>query len=296
MNTDSILTTLLAAAAFLKNAAKNVATQAVADAYSVAKNYLCAKLRSDPEATQAVELATAKPESLLRKAVLAETCADHGLERDPELAEHIEKLAAMLPAFTTSHVAQTVEVSGRGNSVRVAGRDLIHTAKFVRRNTITPDERHMSFAQREELRALIREVAQRLAGNDGEADFAAVHRRLQWRFQVTSYLLLPAEKFEEAMSFLKQLRAMNRARLRRRDPDTYTRDLCRTIFAAARELGWEHAHICQFAVTDLGLLNEITSLKELTPFQLRKLAAKLQRAVRSQRTRQTAAAESATAD
>ncbi len=287
MNTDSILSTLLEAATFLKHAAQTVATQAVADAYTAVKNYLLAKLRLDPEAGQALELATAKPESLLRKAVLAEACTDHGLERDEELAALVEKLAAIFPIGNASHVSQTVEVSGRGNSVQVAGRDLIHTSKLVRRNTITPDDRHVSFAQRECLRVLIREVAQRLAAEKGEANFAAVHRRLQQRFQITSYLLLPSDKFEEAMSILKQLRAMNRAGLRRRDPNAYARDLYRTIFAAAREIGWKHERVCQFATAELDLSNEITTLKQLAPFQLRKLAAKLMRALRSQRTMAT---------
>ena len=106
-------------------------------------------------------------------------------------------------------------MSGSGNSVQVAGRDLIHTAKHIQRNTITPDERHLSVEQREQVQAVVSELAARLAGNDGAPNFAGAHRMLQRRFNVASYLLLPREKFAEALAFLKQQRAIHRSRLQR---------------------------------------------------------------------------------
>jgi hypothetical protein len=283
MTTDSILSTLLTAAAFLKHAAQSVATSAISDAYSATKRCLQRKFTRDPEASHALELATAKPESLLRKSLLAETCEPHALANDSELTTLTQKLTALLPPGETTRASQTVDVLGSGNAVHVAGRDLIHTAKLVRRNTITPDERHVNFAQRETLRTLIREVAQRLANDDGEAAFASVHGQFQARFQIASYLLLPATEFEAARSFLRQLRARHRTRLRRNNPVACAREQWRTIFAAARELGWEHARVCQFAAEKLGLPETPTSLKTLSISQRQKLAEKLLRAVRSQR-------------
>src|SRR5882762_5453522 len=98
MTTESILSTLLAAAAFLKHALEDVAGQSIKDAYAAAKTYLLKKFSANAEATRALEMATDKPESLLRKAVLAEETADSGLERDAELVRLIERLAAVLPA------------------------------------------------------------------------------------------------------------------------------------------------------------------------------------------------------
>jgi hypothetical protein len=61
MQTESIFSTLLARAAFLKHAVQGVASQAVWDAYEAAKSYLRKKFAANPDATRALELATANP-------------------------------------------------------------------------------------------------------------------------------------------------------------------------------------------------------------------------------------------
>jgi len=170
-------------------------------------------------------------------------------------------------------------VSGCRNVVQVAGRDLIHTAKHIQRNTITPDERHLPVAQREQVRAVIGELAARLAGDDGAPNFAGAHRMLQRRYNVASYLLLPREKFAEALAFLKQQRAIHRSRLLRRNPVAYRNDFFRAIFAGARELGWEGERVYQFATEALALGRPVASLKELGPVQLKSLAGAIQRQV-----------------
>jgi hypothetical protein len=86
MQTESIFSTLLAAAAFLKHAVQGVASQAVRDAYGAAKTYLRKKFAANPDAARALELATEKPESLIRKALLVEDSALSALDRDSELA------------------------------------------------------------------------------------------------------------------------------------------------------------------------------------------------------------------
>ena len=282
MQTESIFSTLLAAAAFLKRTVHDVASQSVRDAYEAVKSYLQEKFGANPEATRALELATAKPESLVRKALLAEEIASSRLDHDPELARLIERLAALLPPMGDV-VRQNVRVTGDGNCVQIAGRDLIHTEKFVRRNTITPDERHLSVEQRDRIREVAGELADRLAGDDGEANFAAVHQMLQRRFQVASYLLIPRSRYDEALSFLRQHRAINRSRLRLRNPVAYANDLYRAIFAGARELGWNGEQVYRFATEKLALKRPLSSLKALGFVQLKSLAAAVQREVRAKR-------------
>jgi hypothetical protein len=282
MQTESILSTLLAGAAFLKHAVQNVASQAVRDAYEAAKTYLRKKFVANPDATRALELATEKPESLIRKALLAEESAASNLGSDSELSRLIENLAAVLPPPANA-VSQNVRVAGHRNVVQVAGRDLIHTEKLVRRNTITPDESHLTVEQRERVREVAGELADRLAGDDGEANFAAVHRMLQRRFQVASYLLIPRIRYDEALSFLRQHRAINRSRLRGRNPVAYQNDFYRTIFAGARELGWGGERVYRFATGKLALKTAVASLKTLGPVQLKTLAELIQREVRTMR-------------
>lgn len=282
MPTESIFCTLLAAAAFLKHAVQGVASQAVHDAYEAAKTYLRHKLATNSDAARALELATEKPASLVRRALLVEESAADGLDRDPELARLITILAAVLPPPAET-VSQNVRVNGHRNVVQVAGRDLIRTEKVVRRNTITPDERHLTVEQRERIRAVVGELADRLAGEEGEANFAAVHRMLQRRFQVSSYLLIPSSRYEEALSFLRQHRAINRAHLRCRNPLAYQNDLYRAIFAGARELGWDREQVYRFSAEKLELKTAVTSLKALGPVQLKTLAGVIQREVRTMR-------------
>ncbi|HVZ64192.1 MAG TPA: ORF6C domain-containing protein [Lacunisphaera sp.] len=282
MQTESILSTLLAAAAFLKHAVQGVASQAVRDAYEATKTYLRKKFVAKPDATRALELATEKPESLIRKALLAEESSSSNLGNDPELSRLIENLAALLPPPANA-ANQNVRVTGHRNVVQVAGRDLIHTTKLVRRNTITPDEGHLTVEQRERIREVAGELADRLAGDDGKANFAAVHRMLQRQFQVASYLLIPRIRYDEALSFLRQHRAINRSHLRGRNPVAYQNDFYRAIFAGARELGWHGEQVYRFATEKLALKTPVVSLKALGPTQLKAVAELIQRELRTMR-------------
>ncbi len=282
MQTELILSTLLAAAAYLKHPIQDVACESIKDAYHAAKAYLTKKFGERSQAANALELATAKPESLLRKSVLVEESVSANLNKDPELVRLIERLAKLLP--TTAVIAgHHVQVSGQGHHVAVAGRDLIHTERIVRRNAITPDERHLTIAQRDRLRAVAGELAVRLAGTNEHGGVAAVHSMLQRHFQVPSYLLIPRERYSDALSFLSQQRAIHRSRLRNHDPVAYANDLYRAIFAGARELGWDGGRVYQFAAEKLTLKIPLASLKELGPVQLKALAEAVQRAVRAKR-------------
>ena len=208
MQTKTIIGRLLAAAAFLKKPAQEIASQAIKDAYRATKAHLQKMLSANPDAVDALDLATEKPESLVRKALLVEESASVDLAGDAELARLIRELAELL-SLSGEMVAQNVRVTGRENRVQVAGRDLINTEKFIERNAITPDERHLTVEQKEELQSLISELAARLAGRDGSPNFAAMHRMLQRRFNVASYLLIPKEQFAEALAFLKQQRTVH---------------------------------------------------------------------------------------
>lgn len=278
MQTETIFATLLTAAAFLKKPVQDLVTGSLRDAYDATKAHLRKKFGENSEAANALDLATAKPESLIRKALLVEESASSGLGMDGVLHGLVERLSSLIPA-SVQVAGPCVRVSGCRNVVQVAGRDLIHTAKHFQRNTITPDERHLPVAQREQVRAVIGELAARLAGDDGAPNFAGAHRMLQRRYNVASYLLLPREKFAEALAFLKQQRAIHRSRLLRRNPVAYRNDFFRAIFAGARELGWEGERVYQFATEALALGRPVASLKELGPVQLKSLAGAIQRRV-----------------
>ena len=282
METDSIFATLLAAAAFLKKPMQEVASHSLKDAYDAAKAYLLRKLGESSEAGRALEFATAKPESLARRALLAEEGCSVDLGRDLELARLVEGLAALLPPVDCFG-GQNVRVNGQGNKVQVAGRDILTAARRVQRNAITPDDRHLTIEQRAGIRAVVAELAGRLVGEDSEPNFAAAHRMLQRRFKVASYILIPRESFADALAFLKQQRAINRGRLLRRNPVAYRNDFFRAIFAGGRGLGWGGEQVYQFATAHLGLKRPVGSLKELGARQLKSVAEAMQRKVAGSR-------------
>lgn len=280
MQREEFIHTLLSAAAFLKTPLEALASQSLKDAYSGAKAYLAGKLGLGSSASQALDLALEKPESETRKSLLVEESA--GLEMDPELTRLGEALAALLPA-NGNEVRQSVRVAGRGNHVQVAGGDIITTTRQVRRNILTPSEGHLAASRRKELGALIAQVADRFAGEDGRPRFGAVHAMLQQRFGVVSYLMIPADKFGEAVSFLQRQRAIHCSRLRRRNPAAYRLDFLRTIHARRLALGWLKPQVYAFATEKLGLKKPLTSLLALGPIQLKALAELMRHASQNHR-------------
>lgn len=193
MNTATIITTLLAAAAWLKEPAHAVASQALRDLYDATKYCLKRKFAPLPDAGKALELAVEKPTSVARQSLLIEEASRADLPADEELQSPVRRLSALLPL--TSFATQGVHVEGSGNEVKVAGRDLIVTERHVRRVAITPDERHLMHEQRRRLLEAIHELAERLASPNGWPNLAAVHAMLQRRFGVPSYLLIARERW-----------------------------------------------------------------------------------------------------
>ena len=276
MQTEAIITTLLTAAACLKKSLHTVASDSLETAYEAARNYLRRKFGEESEAAKALELATEKPETPVRKALLTEESASANLENDPEMKRLIERLAALVPE-SSRPAWQHVRVGGQGNTVQVAGRDLVTTTRHVLRNAITPDDRHLSVEQRRKISTLIAALAERLASEKGRPNFAAAHARLQQQFNVTSYLLIPAEGYEEALGFLRRQCAIHRSHLRSRNPIAYQNDFFRSIHARREKLGWDKSQLHQFAAAKLALRKPIVSLKELGPMQLKSLAEFMQR-------------------
>ncbi len=276
MHTETIVSTLLATAAWLKEPAHAIASQGLRDLYAAAKYYLKRKFAGSRPASAALESAIEKPTSPGRKAVLIEEAEPFDLEADPEILKLTMRLAELLPSHANVAV-QNVKVEGNGNQVKVAGRDLIVTERHVQRNTITPDERHLMHDQRSRLLPLMHDLAERLAGKDGEPNLAAVHRMLQRKFEVPSYLLIPRERYAEVLAFLNQRRAMRREAFNRRNPDAVRQDLFRAIFSRATELGWTRHEVYAFARERLELPVAIASLKRLGFCELRALLQQMRR-------------------
>ncbi len=275
MQTDAIISTLLSAARFLKKPVQEIASQSLRDAYTAAKNHLGKKFGENSEAARALGLATEKPESAARKALLIEETAARELETDAELARLIARLIELLPDGVNA--GQKIHVAGRNNRIQVAGHDIINTERNVHRSQITPDARHIDGAQKKKLQPVIADLADRLAGEDGKRRFGAVHSMIQRKFKVSAFALIPKERFEEVLNFLNQQRAIQRSRLRHRNPAAYQQDFFRAIHARCSALGWDKSQLHQFAAEKLGLKRPLVSLRELGTIQLKSVLESMNR-------------------
>lgn len=275
MQTDTLISTLLSAAAFLKEPVRAMASQSLRDVYEAMKYYLRRKFGVPSRGATALEMATDRPHATGSKALLVDETDAAGLHHDPELIRLAETLKSLLAAVDAPSIGD-VHVNGDGNRVQVAG-SIVNTERHVTRNTITPDERHVTPGECAELRRLIAEVADRMADDSGAPNFAAVHRMLQRRFAVASYLLIPRELFVDALAFLKQVRGRHRRALRRRNLAAFEADLFRTIHARGRQLGWNRERVFRFAAEKLGRHRPFDSLRELGPNQLATVAELLRR-------------------
>lgn len=103
--------------------------------------------------------------------------------------------------------------------------------------------------------------------------FAQTWTSFKNRFNVTSYHLLPKEKFNEALSWLKkQIAYKHRPKLRKVNNAEWKKAVYGAIYAKAQnELRMDKLALYEFASEKLKLKFPITSLKELSDARLKKL-------------------------
>jgi hypothetical protein len=189
------------------------------------------------------------------------------LDEDGELHCLIEELGRHLAKSVPD---QSVHITGTRNQVQIAGHDLVVTQRHVTRYPITPDERHLTGDQAAQVRKSIGAVAAGMSEN-GQPNFAAVHRMIQDRFNVVTYSLIPRGEFEAALAFLAQQRAICENRNSHAQPVAFRNSYYRAIYARARELGWDTPRILRFAEARLTLSKPLHTLKELGSQQLKTL-------------------------
>lgn len=148
------------------------------------------------------------------------------------------------------------------NNIQVNG-DYIQTRKIVQKKEIVYDkDYHITDEQALNIRNLIHKIAEETS------DYPGAYRILYNHFGITSYKTLPKEKYDEAISWLKKNIAINRNKLKKKNPEQWRKDMYKSIHAKANELGID---IHEYANSVLKLKNPIVSLTELSDARLRKL-------------------------
>ncbi len=158
------------------------------------------------------------------------------------------------------------------NNVQVIGGNYIVTEKVIEKTEVKHDaELHISDAQAYEIQSRVKKIAESLSGSS-QNSYAASYVAFNKKFKLTSYKLLPKDKFNEAIKWLDKQIAINRPKLQKVDKEQYRKDMYRSLNARANQLKID---IHKFANTELNLKKPISSLKELSDTRLRKLYEKL---------------------
>lgn len=165
-----------------------------------------------------------------------------------------------------------------------AGRDVLQAAgdinlnkKEVIRPVIPREPHHITEAQAADIRQRLAELGERDEKAGRGPTYGAWMNRFKDKFEVASYARLDARQFDDAISWIKQQKAMNRSRLRRPSNKAWREEHYTIIYGCVGTLKWDKPQLYQFAFEKLELKKPIKSLKELGEQNLEKLAGIVRR-------------------
>ena len=99
--------------------------------------------------------------------------------------------------------------------------------------------------------------------------------KLYKKYGITKYSLLPKEKFEGAMKWLRKEVAVSRKILKENTPIEWRKTQYASINARGRQMGMDREALLIYATKVLGLVNTLSSLKDLEDDLLQKLYNKM---------------------
>ena len=186
-----------------------------------------------------------------------------------------------------AHVGQSqikVAQESKGNynlQVGVNQGTIIKTEKLVKKiDVMTNPEIHITQEQAKQILDNINKIVEinEQAGKfedpkDKGKYFSQIWTSFKNRFKVTSYHLLPKDKFEEALTWTqKQITFQHRPKLRLGNNPQWKKDIYGAIYAKAQnELRLDKQGLYEFATDKLKLKEPISSLKDLSDTRLNKL-------------------------
>jgi TIR domain len=166
--------------------------------------------------------------------------------------------------------------------------------RFSIRHEIKPGPEHITPSQRAEINERLKELGEReamVAVNKKFPEGPQTPEQEKESKDITSrcfrflradfnrqvndgqpYHLLPSEKYEEALTWLAQRKAIKRPSLRRVDNELWRRDYERIIWGGMRDKKWQKQDVYDYAIQREIVDKSITSLKELGEQKLQALA------------------------
>jgi hypothetical protein len=156
------------------------------------------------------------------------------------------KLIELVRKAAPSEPPQSVQITGHGNIVG-HGNTVIHAPIVRPRNVIDPRASDLTEAQKLKLRDLVNDwvnAYNTIRVRAKPLTYGAAWSSFQRKFRITSYHLLPADRFDEACAWLKTQRARidNMKTAPRRDPAWRARQIAYIKARCKNQLGDEYRY------------------------------------------------------
>lgn len=161
--------------------------------------------------------------------------------------------------------------AGHRSTIINAGGDVNYNTRVTRKNVVQPGPQHVSSEQALAIRTRIVELAELEASSGQKLNPGRWYNKLYDAFGVTSYLLVPASRYDDAIAWIQQQGALLRPKLRRSNNPKWRNSLYAGIWARAQEVGLSREAVHVFAGSVLGISPPPTSLSDLRERQLKRL-------------------------
>jgi hypothetical protein len=204
--------------------------------------------------------------------------------KETDCCQKLRFLLTTEPIHGSSTAAVIQTVSGNDNIVANASQgDININQKKIFRPKVIRESGDISETTAFEIQDLIKQLAQtdEMAGKP--PSYGEWQQRLKNRYKVASYRKLTVEQGEQAIRWLKQELGRKLPNLRRKNNKEWRQRIYKGIWAAARELGLDKPQVYQFALEQLELKKQISSLTELGEQNLESLRDKLRYHARKHR-------------
>ncbi|CAM1364277.1 AlbA family DNA-binding domain-containing protein [Tenacibaculum xiamenense] len=200
-----------------------------------------------------------------------------------EIKRMYEDRSSRQEPITNTKSKSSVKQIAKGRDITQIGNNEgtinITTKKVKKENKISPNPNfHISGEQANQIKEYINQIvdlnskAGKLKDDKEKGKFyASTWNKFKKKFGVTSYQLLPINKFDEAKNWLQRQLAIQKPKLRRTNNDEWRKRNYKAIWSKSRELNMSKEQIYQMAFERLKLKTPITSLKDLGEQNLDKL-------------------------
>jgi Uncharacterized protein conserved in bacteria (DUF2321) len=216
--------------------------------------FLCLPHHDEYDSTPSQSKGLSRDEVRRYRASLYDAIANLTLTEEPD--------SEVLPAS----VSQSVQ--GNQNQVN---QEISYYPRVVKKAIIQAGSEHVTDAQALKIREHVNELwkLEKQAGRSSTP--GSWYAKLYKHFDVTSYKLVPATRFEEAIAWLQKQRSLLGPKLRRTNNAKWREGLYTGIWSRAKELGLGKPQVYSLAFERLHLNTPLESLTDLGERQLKAL-------------------------